>query len=84
MADQYFRAKADKGWSKASIYEFVKDAVECSDDEGEMFPIEKLTDADCQWFADKEFEIDGEHEEDMASDRDDLAVKLYTRIIKRK
>lgn len=81
--DRVFRAKADTGWTKASIYSYVKDEIDVADEDLPMFSIEQLTDKDCQEFADKEFAIDNEREEDDSWERGELAVKLYFKITKR-
>lgn len=85
MATKRYRAKADKGWSKTDIYSYMKVVLSglIEDDEVTLFPISKLLDKDCRWFADLEFEIDAEYEEDECHLRDDLAIDLFNRVAKR-
>lgn len=90
---KYFRAQADTGWTKESIHDLIAGEVEDhninNEDEAatradlKMFPVSALTDADCQWFVDKEFAIDYEHEEDQVEERRGLAMQLYKRVSRR-
>ncbi len=79
MSTKYFRAKADKGWSKNDII----DLALCFMIE---LPVSKVTDADCQWFADHEFTIsqEGLDEEYQVDCRYDLIKDLKKRITKRR
>lgn len=82
MSTKYFRAKADTGWTKQSIAEYINDVA---GDEGEdrVLGIDDFTDDDCQWFADKVFEIDAPSEEDLVDERKELSMQLFDRITSR-